>query len=119
LNAAPEHALDADDEAVPAAGVPEQLGFTGWVSVISSITTQQSGVVPTMAAWMRTKMLAPLAGTKVEVGALLQLELDMFVKVPAVVHGPLEAVAHCTVKVTEPAGVAVPAVLVPVYCCTL
>lgn len=35
---------------VPAAGVPEQAVFRGCVNVMSSITTQQSGVVPITVA---------------------------------------------------------------------
>jgi hypothetical protein len=104
---------------VPAAGVPLQPEGTGWVKVMSSRTTQQSGVVPMISAFMRTNRVAPAGGMNVRLW-VWQLVLETLLNgVPAVVQGPPAEVAHSTVKVTELDGVAPPAVLLVVYCCTL
>jgi len=119
LKLTPAHGLAAEEAAVPALGVPEHPVGTGWVRVMSSSTTQQSGVVPTMVAFTRTNREAPAAGVNVRL-AVWQLVLEALLNVvPAVVQGPLAAVAHSTVKVTEFAGVAPPVEEEPVYCCTL
>ena len=92
---------------LPGFGVPVQADPEVWVNVISSITAQPSGDVPTIAAWTRINISDPAAGVKVYDTGVQLAELTL-VKLAMVVQGPEAEEAYCAVKVIEPALMALP-----------